>query len=68
MHPSILIGQVVAQAVLEVLDAKEIVAASILNVVQEDLNRVCLDNGKKMKLQWLHMMLKRENINFSCWQ
>jgi hypothetical protein len=68
LHPSILIGQVVAQAVLEVLDAKEIVAASILNVVQEDLNWVCLDNGKKMKLQWLHMMLKRENINFSCWQ
>jgi hypothetical protein len=63
--PSILLGQVVAQAVYEVLDSRDVGVASILNIVSSDLRWTCDDVGDNLALNWRIMMLKREQE--SCW-
>jgi hypothetical protein len=63
--PSILLGQVVAQAVYEVLDSRNVDVASILNIVSSDLRWTCDDVGDNLALNWRIMMLKREQE--SCW-
>ena len=64
--PSILVGQAVAQAIQEVFDNKEIMAATILTIIENDLHWTTDDKGRAMKLTWKRMMNKRSQG--SCWE